>query len=414
MAERGLGRIFRRTRKVGSDRIEYGNFLIEFWHRGVCHRESSGSQNRNVARRLLKQRIAECATGKLVGPLHERVTVNDLLADLAAEYEVQGRASIKTLAHRTKALLAHLDGVRAIDVSTDRLNRLVIAWRAAQKQPATINRYLATLRRAYVVGAQARPPKVAHVPIFPRQTEHNVRRGWIDRPTMVALLAHLETADSVVHDLVTWLYWTAMRIGSARQLEWTSVDCEAWSLVLPAEHEKTGKARALPLLPVLQAVLQRRWDARVAYAQRTGVIVPWVFWRIHNGRPCRVIDLRKTWKSACEAAGCTGRLVHDLRRTAIRNMRLAGIERRDAMLISGHKTESVFERYNVDRDIGLRDAMTKLGAYVESLPTEPTTIPIASKSMGREWGGSSPQSPPEAPTIEARKPMKSRRVTVGD
>jgi integrase len=267
MAERGMGRIFRRTRKVGTDRIEYGNYLIEYWHRGRAYKESSGSLDRNVARRLLKQRIVECATGKLLGPLHERVTVNELLSDLAVEYEVQGRASTKTLEHRTKALLAHLDSVRAIDVSTDRLNRLVIAWRAAKKAPATINRYMATLRRAFVVGAHARPrPKVASVPIFPRQPEHNVRQGWIDRPTMVALLAHLETTDPVLHDLVTWLYWTAMRVGSARQMEWSSIDRETWSLVLPAEYEKSRKARALPLLPVLQAVLKRRWEARVAYA----------------------------------------------------------------------------------------------------------------------------------------------------
>jgi hypothetical protein len=120
-----------------------------------------------------------------------------------------------------------------------------------------------------------------------------------------------------------------------------------------------------------------------------------------------MIDVRKAWSSACATAGCTGRLIHDLRRTAIRNMRLAGIERRDAMLISGHRTESVFERYNVDRDIGLRDAMAKLGAYVESLPTEATTVPLASKSMGREWGGSSPHSPPEARTLRRRKSLKN-------
>jgi integrase len=369
---------------VGDDRVEYGRWLIEYWHRGVGHRESSGSLDRNVARRLLKQRLAECATGKLVGPLHERVTVNELLSDLAVEYEVQGRASTATLAHRTKALLAHLDGVRAVDVSTDLLNRLVLTWRAAKKQPATINRYLATLKRSFIVGAQARPPKVAQVPIFPRQPEHNVRRGWIDRPTMVAILAYLKATDVVLHDLITWLYWTAMRIGSARQLEWTSIDRETWSFVLPAEHEKSRKARALPLLPVLQDVLKRRWDAHIEYAQRTGVLVPWVFWRIHRGHPCQVIDARKAWASACEAAGCRGRVIHDLRRTALRNMRLAGIERRDAMLISGHRTESVFERYNVDRDIGLRDAMEKLGAYVESLPTERTVAVLPRKPGTRK------------------------------
>ena len=81
-------------------------------------------------------------------------------------------------------------------------------------------------------------------------------------------------------------------------------------------------------------------------------------------------EFRKAWKAACEAAEKSDALFHDFRRTAIRNMIRAGVERKVAMMISGHKTESVFERYNITDDRDLEDAMRKTQAYIAQLPTE--------------------------------------------
>jgi hypothetical protein len=48
----------------------------------------------------------------------------------------------------------------------------------------------------------------------------------------------------------------------------------------------------------------------------------------------------------------------------------AGVPRKIAMLLSGHKTESVFERYNITEDHDLEDAVRKTQAYVDQLPRE--------------------------------------------
>jgi integrase len=84
----------------------------------------------------------------------------------------------------------------------------------------------------------------------------------------------------------------------------------------------------------------------------------------------RVRSFRKAWDDACEAAGCAGKIPHDFRRTAVRNLVRAGVAEKTAMQLTGHKTRAVFDNYDIVNEEDLRTAVRKLAGTKQGQSTE--------------------------------------------
>src|SRR5262249_18712077 len=104
----------------------------------------------------------------------------------------------------------------------------------------------------------------------------------------------------------------------------------------------------------------------------------------------------KTWARACLASGLfrvvkvdqkrerkvPTLVLHDCRRTAVRNLVRAGVPDKVAMTFTGHRTRSVFDRYNIVSERDLHDAGDKLAAYVATLDPSATIVPLATTARG--------------------------------
>jgi integrase len=108
----------------------------------------------------------------------------------------------------------------------------------------------------------------------------------------------------------------------------------------------------------LREVLEEQKAITENLQRQFKVVCPRVFHR--SGRPIK--SFRVAFRTACAGAECPGRVLHDFRRTAVRNLVRAGIPERVAMQMTGHKTRSVFERYNIVSAGDLRDAAKRLDA----------------------------------------------------
>jgi integrase len=162
-------------------------------------------------------------------------------------------------------------------------------------------------------------------------------------------------------------------------LTWAQVDFHSGTVRLEPGTTKNRLGRTFPFTPELRAVL----EAQKAHTEKTGKqqgrIIPWVFHR--QGRPIK--DFRGAWKAACGAACVPGRLFHDLRRTAVRNLERAGVPRSVAMLMTGHKTESVYRRYAIVSEADLHHAAKLLHAATGTILGTITSIQGSPSAVDR-------------------------------
>ena len=382
--ERGRGSIFYNGKT--------STWTIKFYHRGIPRCESSHSTDRAVAEKLLKRRLAEVET-KIFTP-RTNTKIDELIADMLHEYRREGRKTSRDVQARWKDhLQPFFARLKADDLNTDLVRRYCAKREAEEASGPTINRELAILKHAYHLGMECEPKKVRAFPFFPMYTP---RKGFLDDDKYTALARRCNQEGLWFRALLTTAYTFAFRKGELLNLKVRQVDLTAREINLEAGTTKNGEPRVAPLTDEAATLLtalvfgKQKNDyvfVRPDMRRKDGTII--------KGTPVKGFR-RRWWKVCCEvglgelvcrdcypelqeqtvdakgqcsACGKTwkhqqlkyvGLLFHDLRRSGVRNLRRLGIPESIAMKISGHRTRSVFERYNIIDKRDIAEAGRKL------------------------------------------------------
>jgi len=350
MAEDGL--LWRRGDKT---------FYVDTVVRGRRLRRSLRTTDRKVALTKARQLIADLERRGAIALQVDRATVAQALALAEQDARLNGRKSTWKTAKNVERLHAPLGTVKLASLTGAHIMGYIDARKSAGFANASINRELATLRRSLILAADAGLVSRDAIPRIRLLKEAPPRSGFVEEGQYAALLQHL---PEYLRPLITAAYVTGWRIRSELlPLEWNHVDLAVRTLRLEPGTTKSGEGRVFVMTPALYTALVAQRTAVQALQRKTDQVIPWVFVR-PNGRPVR--NFRRAWRSACEKAGIPGRIPHDFRRTAVRNLERAGVPRSVAMKIVGHKTESVYRRYAIVSESDLHEAAQKLAALEPS------------------------------------------------
>jgi integrase len=258
------------------------------------------------------------------------------------DYRINGRSS----AGRVVAALRHLAAHIASTPSHETCTRYIVARTGQGAAAATVRYELAILRRS--LNLAYRSGRIPHRPYIPSIRVSNARTGFFEDAQLEALITAL---PNPINDMARFAAVTGWRISEVKALTWALVDQSAGVVRLEPGTTKNGDGRTFPYVahPKLAELMARR---------RRRAKGPYVFHRA--GR--RVAYFRRSWLRACGSAGVRGRVFHDLRRTAVRNMERAGVPRSVAMKLSGHKTEDVYRRYAITNEEDLAEGVRRLAA----------------------------------------------------
>jgi integrase len=347
---RGTGHLYRPKTRGREQAV----WWLAYHAGGKLVRESTRTTVKTDAEKLLRARTAAVDKGEIADPATLRTTIADLATLVQTDYKNNDRRSGREVARSFERLSEHFGAsflARKIDDAA--VERYKAARLALGARNGTINLELAQLRRGLRLAV--RQKKVTTLPTFSLLRPGRPRAGFLEPDEFATIVARLSVD---LQPLATFMYWTGWRDGEVKGLQWRMVDRKAG--VIRIESSKNDEPRTIPYaaLPALRDVIDSQWERTKAIERKTGQIIAPVFHR--DGR--RIRAYLGAWHSACAKAGLSGRIPHDCRRSAARNMTRAGIPQSVAMAIGGWKTASVFKRYAIVDEKLIAENLTKLNA----------------------------------------------------
>jgi integrase len=291
--------------------------------------------------------------------------------ELLAYYQAYGTRRVGEAAGKVRTLSRYFQGMKPVDIDAPMILRYVAQRRAEGKAANTINADLATLRRALKLAQEM--GHLAAVPPIRLLNPAPPCSGFFEADEFEAVTQELLSDLALVAHIGYTYGWRL--IDEVLPITRGQVHLEAGTLRLEPGSTKNGDGRIVYLTRDLKVRLTEQLVRVHAMKRELIRVIPYVF-PVPNGpyRGGQRRDIRKVWRAACQRAGFCGKLKHDLRRTAVRNMINAGVPERVAMKITGHLTRAVFDRYHIVTPFDLQDAAHKL------TQAKPHTLPVQSRA----------------------------------
>ena len=311
---------------------------IEYYLDGHRRRERIGT-NKAAAEHRFREVKAAIAEGRYIRKSPDAKTT---FAQLAAWYKALPEVKAKRSYDRDLLSLDRLVSYFGDKLLRDITPAMVEAYRRVRlaepsgrtphtlTAPATVNREIACFKTVFnkaIANGKAEANPAAKVKML---KENNERDRILSPDEYVRLLA---ACPAHVRPVVKVAYLTGMRQGEILSLTWGQIDLKEGMISLRAADTKTREGRVVPLAPELVEMLR---------AMPRGLPQAPVF--TYQGRG--VSEIRRAFRRAVKKSGIEDFTFHDLRHTAINNWRQAGHDYFRIMAVSGHKTMSVFKRYN--------------------------------------------------------------------
>ena len=353
------------------------NWYSLYCVRGKEHRQSTGTADIKLARRIHRQRLDEIVLDrqgvrKYISPVTQRVTVAELLDDYVEDIRLREVKSLEKMLAHMKPIRTYFGPMRAAEVTAAIVDRYIAARVAATKSNATVNRGTTILATAFKLGQ--RRGKLTIAPMIRKLPETTVRRVFYEKIEFEEVVS---AAPEYLRDALRFFYATGWRKQEVVGLLWNTVDLAAGTITLPTS--KNTRGRALAISGDLVELMKRREQARLVETPDHEVkVAEHVFHR--QGQPLG--DFKRAWATARVTAGlarlvkdASGKVVtkkdgtpryvfektiHDFRRTATRNLSRAGVRRDVAKAITGHVTDVMYTRYNITDEDDLREGMEKV------------------------------------------------------
>ena len=348
-----MGCIYQRKwkdKKTG-EWVKGDTYWIKYYRNGKPYCESTHSEKEADATRLLKKREGEISQGGLPGIYYDKVRFEEIADDYLTNYKINKKKTLAKSEIYTKHLKEFFGDMRVTDISShkEKNPQKYIEKRIADgRLNATINRELAALKFMFTLAKRA--GKINQIPYVPTLVENNARKGYFEYDQFIALRAAL---PDYLKPVVTFAYYTGWRKSEILNLTWDRVDLKEGTIRV--DDTKNKDSREVYMTDEVLKEMHNLHSKRILGC-------PLVYH--HKGK--RINDFYKVWKRTCTKIGLKGKIFHDFRRTAIRNMVRAGINESVAMKVSGHRTRSVFQRYNIVSPQDLKEAAIKQQMFVES------------------------------------------------